>query len=190
VIADGHYLVRQFETAWKLADFHLQGLTTDECLWRPADIGPHVRQLPDGNWCADWPDHEGYDVGPPSVAWLTWHVVFWWSMVLDHSFGDRTLSRESVRWPGSAEKVRDTIDKLQRHWRRRLEELTASDLESAERTWWPFQNRPFGDVIGWVNIELAKNAAEIGYARFLFAVNAKSRTSRAQPQERVKPEPP
>ena len=28
----------------------------------------------------------------------------------------------------------------------------------------------FGDVVAWVNIELMKNAAEIGYARFLYAV--------------------
>jgi hypothetical protein len=31
-------------------------------------------------------------------------------------------------------------------------------------------DRPFGDVIAWVNVELTKNAAEIGYARFLYAV--------------------
>jgi hypothetical protein len=30
-------------------------------------------------------------------------------------------------------------------------------------------NRPFADVIAWVSVELTKNAAEIGYARFLYA---------------------
>ena len=30
------YLIRQFETAWKLTNVHLDGLTTEECLWRPA----------------------------------------------------------------------------------------------------------------------------------------------------------
>ena len=29
-------------------------------------------------------------------------------------------------------------------------------------------NRPFGDVVARANLELTKNAAEIGYARFLF----------------------
>ena len=29
--------------------------------------------------------------------------------------------------------------------------LTADDLRSTERTRWPFQNRPFGDVVAWVN---------------------------------------
>src|SRR5690606_41348743 len=66
-------------------------------LWRPAARGLHVHQLPDGRWQAGWPDHEGYDLGPSSIAWLTWHLVFWWSMVLDHSFGEARLSREDVR---------------------------------------------------------------------------------------------
>ena len=53
-----------------------------------------------------------------------------------------------------------------------LEQITDNDLRSAQRTRWPFQNRPFGDVVAWVNVELMKNTAEIGYARFLYAVSA------------------
>jgi hypothetical protein len=54
-----------------------------------------------------------------------------------------------------------------------LEQITDDDLRSAQRTRWPFHDRPFGDVIAWVNVELTKNAAEIGYARFLYAVSAR-----------------
>ena len=43
---------------------------------------------------------EGYDIGPPSIAWLTWHIGFWWSMVLDHSFADGTLSRDKASIDG------------------------------------------------------------------------------------------
>jgi hypothetical protein len=40
------YLMRQFETAWKLTNFDLDGLATDECLWRPAHKGLHcIRSL-------------------------------------------------------------------------------------------------------------------------------------------------
>lgn len=78
------YLSRQFETAWELAYFHLEGLSTAE-----------------------------------------------WRAVLDH--------------------------------------LTDDDLKSTQRTRWPFRERPFGDVVTWVNVELTKNASEIGYARFLYA---------------------
>ena len=100
---EGGYLRRQFETAWLLTDLHLTGLGTEECLWRPASQGMHVHRAADGTWRADWPEHERYDLGPPSIAW-------------------------------------------------------------------PFRDRPFGDVVAWVNIELTKNASELGYARFLYAV--------------------
>jgi hypothetical protein len=165
-------LLRQFDTAWKLATVHLDGLSTEECLWRPAKAGLHVRRERDGQWHAEWPQHERYDLGPPSIAWVTWHIVFWWSMVLDHSFGDATLSREHVDWPGSAEGVRDRIADLHGRWKEILEQVTDEELRSNERTRWPFRDRPFGDVVAWVNLELAKNAAELGYARFLHAVRS------------------
>jgi hypothetical protein len=164
------YLTRQFETAWKLTSYHLEGITTEECLWRPAPKGLHVAQLPDGRWRADWPEHEGYDLGPPSIAWVTWHIGFWWSMVLNYSFGDETLTREDLFWSGTADGVREQLGRLEGEWRAVLEQITDDDLRSTERTRWPFQDRPFGDVVAWVNVELTKNAAEIGYARFLYAV--------------------
>ena len=129
-----------------------------------------MHQVPDGSWRADWPSHERYDIGPPSIAWLTWHLGFWWSMVLDHSFGDGTLAREHVTWPGSADGVRNSVALLKVEWQRVLDHVTADDLRSSARTRWPFRDRPFGDVVAWVNVELTKNAAEIGYARFLYAV--------------------
>ena len=166
-----NYLIPQFETAWKLMSFHLDGLTTPECLWRPASRGLHVHRFPDGLWRPDWPSHERYDMGPPSIAWLTWHVCFWWSMVLDHSFGTGALTRDIVTWPGTADEVRKEVFRLKDEWQTVLDGLTAGELRSAERTRWPFRDRPFGDVVAWVNLELTKNAAEIGYARFLYAVS-------------------
>src|SRR5690606_16309322 len=100
---------------------------------------------------------------------LTWHLEFWWSMVLDHSFGDGTLAREHVFWSGSADEVRTQIGRLERQWRGALERMAEEDLRSSERTRWPLEGRPFRDVVAWLNVELAKNAAEIGYARFLYA---------------------
>lgn len=166
------YLIRQLDTAWRLTRFHLDGLSTEECLWRPAAIGLHVRQAEGGTWVADWPDHEGYDIGPPSIAWVTWHMGYWWSMALNHSFGDGSLSREDVRWPGNADSVRAWIFRLHDEWHAAMGTLDAADFRSAQRTRWPFTKRPFGDVVAWANVELTKNAAEIGYARFLYAVRS------------------
>ncbi|HET9446306.1 MAG TPA: DinB family protein [Steroidobacteraceae bacterium] len=167
---DGSYLRRQFKTAWSLTDLHLTGLDTAECLWRPASQGLHVHRAPDGAWRADWPEHERYDLGPASIAWITWHLGLWWSMVLDHSFGAATLTREAVTWPGTADGVREWLGRLRTEWVAALDKLGDSDLRSTQRTRWPFADRPFGDVVAWVNVELTKNAAEIGYARFLYAV--------------------
>ena len=166
-----NYLIGQFETACKLTNYHLDGLTTEECLWRPVHKGLHVYRCDDGRWRADWPESEDYGIGPASIAWLTWHISFWWSMVLNHAFGDATLTRQDVLWPGDAEKVRAWIHQLQGEWRDAITQLTEADLRSTQRTRWPFQDRPFGDVVAWVNLELTKNAAEIGYARFLYAVS-------------------
>ena len=156
-----------------LTRYHLEGLTTEECLWRPAAVGLQVRRSADGGWRADWPDHEGYDLGPSSIAWTTWHMIFWWSMVLDHSFGSGTLTREEVLWPGNADGVRTALAELHQRWRSAIEGLSDEDLGSPTRTRWPFSERPFGDVIAWANLELAKNAAELGYARFLYAARAR-----------------
>ena len=166
------YLIRQWEIAWRLANFHLDQLSTEECLWRPAGQGPHVYKV-GADWGADWPEREGYDIGPPSIGWLTWHIGFWWSMVLNRSFGDATLARENVMWPRSADNVRASLGQLQTQWPEMLKDITDEDLRSAERTRWPFGERPFGDLVAWVNVELMKNAAEIGYARFLYAVRAR-----------------
>ena len=163
-------LTRQLGTAWALTSYHLDSLTTEECLWRPATAGLHVTQGPDGRWRADWPEHEGYDLGPPSIAWTTWHIIFWWSMTLDHGFGTGTLTREGVDWPGDAEVVRTRLGELHDRWRTVLADLTDADLADCSRTAWPMQGRPFGDIVAWVNLELMKNAAEIGYARFLYGV--------------------
>ncbi|MET0402901.1 MAG: DinB family protein [Cystobacter sp.] len=168
----GGYLLRQLDTAWQLTQYHLGSLTTGECLWRPAARGLHVNCSPEGRWLADWPEREDYDIGPSSIAWLTWHFGFWWSMVLDHSFGPGALTREQVLWPGTAEGVREWLGGLKGQWQAELERLTDDDLRSPERTRWPFQERPFGDVVAWANVELTKSAAEIGYARFLYAVRA------------------
>lgn len=165
------FLLQQFDTAWKLAQFHLETLTTEECLWRPAVVGPHVHETGDA-WHGDWPEHEEYAFGPPSIAWLTWHIGLWWSMVLDHSFGAGDLARDDVTWPGTADGVREWLTGLAREWRARIEPMTAAELHAINRTHWPFASRPFGDIVAWVNIELVKNAAEIGYARFLYAVRA------------------
>ena len=159
-------LLGQLDTAWRLASYHLEGLTTEECLWRPTERGPHVRQE-DGRWIVDWPPDEDYRAGPPNIAWLGWHMLFWWSTALNWNFGPATLQREGVRWPGDAEGLRRELEVLYDKWSRELEALDDAALQSTSRVRWPFAGRSLADLFAWANVELTKNAAEIGYVRFL-----------------------
>ncbi len=93
-------------------------------------------------------------------------------MTLDHSFGPATLTREQIWWPGDADAVRAWITELEGRWRWAAAELTVAELISSERSRWPFRDRPFTDVVAWLNVELIKNAAEIGYARFFYGSRA------------------
>lgn len=162
-------LLRQFDTAWALAEYHLKDLSDEECMWRPGGVGPHIHRQYDGAWRADWPEREGYDAGPPSIGWILWHLGFWWSMAIDHSFGDGALSRDRFEWRGEADDATTRVRALAIRWRSHIEPMSAEDFHSAERSRWPFSDRPFADIAAWANLELMKNASEIGYCRFLFA---------------------
>ena len=162
-------LVRQFDLATKLARYHIDALTTEECMWRPSAKGPHVAQSASGAWRADWPENEDIDIGAPSIAWLTWHLGFWLSMAIDHNFAKASLAREDVFWPGDAASTRVWLLELCAQWRTHIEGLSDLALCSSQRTHWPYRDRPFADLVAWANIELAKNASEIGYARLLYA---------------------
>ncbi len=158
----------QFDISWKMMEIHLNSLVDDEeLLWRPTTRGLHVvNRL--GVWYADWPDTETYDIGPPSIAWLTWHIIFWWSMVFDYSFGSGILNQENIHWPGNTAAVKEKIAQLHDEWKTMLTTLSDEELLSCERTKWPFEDKPFYKLAAWLNLELMKNAAEIGYCRFLY----------------------
>ena len=159
----------QLRMAWALLGLHLTGLSDEECLWRPAERGLHVFH-DSGIWRAEWPETEAYEAGPPSIAWLTWHIGYWWSTALSHSFGDGDVRREDVLWPGSAEATRVWLTGLHDSWVEALATLSDEELMSSERTKWPLTGKPFHQLGAWLNLELMKNAAEIGYCRFLYAV--------------------
>ena len=162
----GETLLRQFDTAWALASHHLDGLTTEECLWRPTSRGPHVTRTDDGTWAADLDIDETYGAGLPSIAWITWHMLMWWSLAIDGNFGGGALRREEVRWPGSAEAVQAELQRLAGEWREKLSAFADRQLLDGQARW-PFHDRNLAGLFAWANVELTKNAAELGFARFL-----------------------
>jgi hypothetical protein len=164
---------RQLDVAWRLTSHHLDGLTTAECLWSPASRGPRLLETRPGVWHAELPEHERYELGPASIGWLSWHLGYWWSMVLNHSFGDASLTAARVAWPGSGSATVQWITDLHAQWHAALTAMPAEGWQARDRTRWPFTDRSFADLAAWANIELMKNAAEIGYVRFLYAVQTR-----------------
>lgn len=166
-LALGRVLLDQFDIAWALTRHHLTGLSTEECLWRPTGYGPHVHAEPSGRWRADWPEQEHYAIGLPSIAWMTWHVCFWWRKALDHLDGDVSLTPRDVSWPGTAEGVVADIEALQGRWRSVLIGRGEAGLHRVIASSWPMPKVGLGTLAAWLNLELMKSAAEIGQLRFM-----------------------
>lgn len=138
----------------------LDGLTEAEALWLPAKESWTVRENEAGLWIPDWIEPEPPSLPPTSIAWIQRHVIWWWSTVIDRSFGEGTLERHNVTWPGSSQAM-TIINDLKTAWFERLEELTDAELSSSELTKWPYPDRPFAIVADWVSIEFMKNVAEM-----------------------------
>lgn len=156
---------RQLALVWRLARETLAGITVDECLWKPGPGSWGVERRPDGGWEVDWEVPEPEDLPPPGLGWQLWHVAWWWSMVLDHSFGEGALTRETFEWSGP-ERGFDQIESLHGRWSALLAELHPEQWSSVELTRWPYRgDRPFAQLAGWVNLELMKNVGEMHLTR-------------------------
>jgi|SRR5690554_1595204 len=157
---------------WQLYIYHIDNLEEAEAIWAFSPNCLQVRKQ-DDDWCIDWPESESYEIGPFSIAWVMWHIIYWWSMALNYNFGDGTLKKEDIPWTGSVEKAKATIRLLHDKWVLKLNELGEEEYHLSKYSKWPLQDRNFADIGLWLNAELMKNAAEIGYGRFLFAACTK-----------------
>lgn len=99
---------------------------------------PHcwtVRRSPDGTWQPDWAETEPDPVPVPTIAWLTWHIGWWWSTATAHARGAEPRSRTEITWPGGT-----------------LAELTDDDLNTTAP--FPVPNDPtytISDMVAWAN---------------------------------------
>jgi len=159
----------QFRTAWRLAEeVHLPRLTDAMCVWRPQPASWTVHRAPDGRWSPDWADEDPREPAPPSIGWLTWHLIWWWSDALAVLRGAPVAERSDVLWPGSAHSAVAEIRRIAQAWDEAIEHLSARELQAPVAFPWP-EPRPLIYTIAWVNLELMKNVAEIGTVANLFA---------------------
>jgi len=166
-------LLLQFDNAWQQLNRHLQGLTLEECLWRPNDHGGGVRGFDDFRHEGSFLPTDGGEMEVPNIAWITWRLDCWWSLVINHSFGDGTWNHESIEWVPSVEYIRWRMEKLKDIWLSHLSGMTTEALEAKDLSRFPMSDRPFREVVVWLNVELMRSASEIGLIRFVYANRGK-----------------
>ncbi|MGR6916459.1 DinB family protein [[Actinomadura] parvosata] len=163
----------QFEFTWSLFEYHLERLKPADFLWEP---GPHcwtVRRDDGGVWRPDWAETEPDPVPVPTIAWVSWHIGWWWSVALDHAQGREPRDRSEVTWPGDGESAVAWLRGLREEWLAVLGGLTDGDLEAAAPFPWPEgSGLTVAHMVAWVNAELMKNVTEIGQLRLLRAAGA------------------
>lgn len=160
----------QFDVSWSLLALHLAELSDEMCLWEPAPGAWTVRER-DGRWSADLVLPEPDPPPATTIGWVTWHIGWWWSGAHLHTFGDRRgepldmlAHAKTVAWPGSARAVAGWLTGLRDQWARAQDGLADADLERPV-AWF---GQPLRSTLAWANVELMKNAAEVGQLRLLF----------------------
>jgi DinB superfamily len=165
----------QFTIVWSLLSFSLDPLTDDECFWSPVadDRTCTVRRNAAGDWVADWSGVETEPYPVATIAWLTWHIGWWWTTTIAHLIGEPVPARTEITWPGTADATKRWLAGLRERWLDILDTLT--DDQFAETATFPWASRPdrtVADAIAWVNAELMKNTAEIGQLRIIRTASA------------------
>ncbi|WP_280235267.1 DinB family protein [Nocardia cyriacigeorgica] len=160
-------LTWQFELTWALADYHLDALIEDDFLAEPGPLCWTVRPDADGIWRPDFADVEPDPVPVPTIAWLTWHIDWWWSTATDQLTGRDPRSRENVHWPGTGAAAVDRIRQLRGEW---LTAFADADPAAPVAYPWPAEaGLTVAHLAAWVNAELMKNITEIGQLRLILA---------------------
>lgn len=158
----------QFDLTWALFEYHLERLEDEDFLWEPAAETWTLHPVADG-WEPDWADTEPDPVPAPTIAWLTWHIGWWWTTATAHVQRRAPRDRADVKWPGpaaSAEWLRGHRD----DWLAALDALADADLDAPSAYPWPGDaGLTVAHLAAWVNAELMKNAAEIGQLRLVRA---------------------
>ncbi|GGO68467.1 DinB family protein [Nonomuraea cavernae] len=163
----------QFDLTWSLFEYHLERLKPDDFLWEPAAHCWTVRHDVAGKWVPDWAETEPDPVPVPTIAWLSWHIGWWWSVTIDHAEQRPPRERAEITWPGDGTSAVEWLRGLRVEWLAVLDRLSDADLDAAAPFPWPKDSEhTVAHMVAWVNTELLKNAAEIGQLRLTRAASA------------------
>lgn len=150
----------QLAIAWALLEHHLQNVTDEDLMWPPAPLNWTMHRNSNG-WEPDWADTEPLPTPVPTVAWLTWHLGWWWTTATAHLNRSVIPQRKEISWPGTATGTVEWLTRIHADYHTTL--LQQQDLGANSAFPWAGEaDRTLADMAAWVNIELMKNAAEIG----------------------------
>ncbi|OLT16908.1 hypothetical protein BJF80_05650 [Serinicoccus sp. CUA-874] len=150
-------LQRQLNIIWRFAEeFVLDKIDERLALWEPSTNVCTVHQCDDG-WVADWPDEDNPPLPEVTIAWLLWHIEWWWSDTISRINGQPPTEPQEHRWSGGTAQIAT----LKQHWD---ELLGTTDLDDPV-DWLTPDPQPAWFVASWVNVELTKNLAEINQLR-------------------------
>lgn len=158
-------LLEQFDLVWALAQLHLDALAEDDFLWEPAGVVWTVHRGGDGLWRPDFSEAELDPVPVPTIAWLTWHIDWWWTTALAHASGEVVPGRAEVFWAGTGVAAVARLRELAAAWRSVLSDADLS--RSVPYPWDP--PKTLAHTASWLNVELTKNVAELGQLRLIRA---------------------
>nr|WBO79012.1 DinB family protein [Streptomyces sp. SBE_14.2] len=161
----------QFDLTWALFEYHLERLEEADFRWEPVAHCWTVREDAHGRWVPDWADTEPDPVPMPTIAWLTWHIGWWWETATSHVRGVPPRDRTEITWPGPGEPALAWLRSLREEWLTAVSALSEPDLDTPAAFPDPAYTR--AQMIAWVNAELMKNVAEIGQLRLLRAAGRK-----------------
>jgi hypothetical protein len=154
------------------------GLTDEEYLWEPAPDCWTVRPGPDGRGIPDaetWaPTGEG-GTPPRTLAWSIGHLATGVFQRADYLVGSHSVKSSELVWPMTADDGVEAMFAGLSAWRDGLDQMTDTDLDTVGRSANPDgldPTLPLIEIVWWVNKELIFHAAEIWYARDLYAARA------------------
>lgn len=93
-------LQRQLNIMWRFAEeFVLGEIDEGLTLWEPSANVCTVHAREDG-WVADWPDEDNLPLPEATIAWLLWHIEWWWGDTISRVNGGPSIAPEDHHWTG------------------------------------------------------------------------------------------
>jgi hypothetical protein len=193
-------ILDQLGAAWEMLDARLSErrafrdeagsttstLTDDEYFWEPVAGCWSLRRRGEakgvgkGEWVLEG-QHPEPDPPPfTTIAWRICHVTSGILLRYDWTFGTHSLTVDDVEFPSTAAGGVTFLREHYSRWRSALETVTTEELDQIGRSQFPHgldRRVRFVDLLGWVNLDFAHHAAEIGCLRDLYRHSASAEGS-------------